>query len=82
MGRWVDNVFIERLWHSVKYEEIYLRAYETVALSVLLHGLTAAPLARRYAQGVARMGECEEIQPALEISFREGPPRAGASTAS
>ena len=26
-GRWIDNVFIERLWRSVKYEEIYLRAY-------------------------------------------------------
>ena len=29
-GRWVDNVFIERLWRSVKYEEVYLHAYETV----------------------------------------------------
>ena len=29
-GRWVDNVFIERLWRSVKYEDIYLHAYETV----------------------------------------------------
>ena len=28
-GRWVDNVFVERLWRSVKYEEIYLKAYET-----------------------------------------------------
>ncbi len=28
-GRWVDNVFVERLWRSVKYEDIYLRAYET-----------------------------------------------------
>jgi putative transposase len=27
-GRWIDNVFIERLWRSVKYEDIYLRAYE------------------------------------------------------
>ena len=26
-GRWIDNVFIERLWRSVKYEEIYLHAY-------------------------------------------------------
>ena len=26
-GRWVDNVFIERLWRSVKYEEVYLRDY-------------------------------------------------------
>lgn len=29
-GRWVDNVFIERLWRSVKYEDLYLHAYETV----------------------------------------------------
>ncbi len=27
--RWLDNVFIERLWWSVKYEDVYLRAYET-----------------------------------------------------
>ena len=26
-GRWIDNVFIERLWRTVKYEEVYLRAY-------------------------------------------------------
>lgn len=26
-GRWVDNVFVERLWRSVKYEEVYLKAY-------------------------------------------------------
>lgn len=30
-GRWVDNVFVERLWRSVKYEEVYLNAYDTVA---------------------------------------------------
>ena len=29
-GRWIDNVFVERLWRSVKYEDVYLRAYETV----------------------------------------------------
>lgn len=29
-GRWRDNIFIERLWRSVKYEEVYLRAYESV----------------------------------------------------
>jgi putative transposase len=27
-GRWIDNMFIERLWRSVKYEEVYLHAYE------------------------------------------------------
>ena len=30
-GCWRDNVFIERLWRSVKYEEVYLHAYETVS---------------------------------------------------
>ena len=30
-GRWMDNVFIERLWRSLKYEEVYLHAYDTVA---------------------------------------------------
>ena len=29
-GRWVDNVFIEQLWRSVKYEDIYIKDYETV----------------------------------------------------
>jgi putative transposase len=30
-GRWMDNVFIERLWRSVKHQEVYLRAYDSVA---------------------------------------------------
>lgn len=29
-GRWMDNVFIERLWKSVKYEEVYLKAYSSI----------------------------------------------------
>jgi putative transposase len=29
--QWRDNVFVERLWRSVKYEEVYLKAYETVS---------------------------------------------------
>jgi putative transposase len=29
-GAWRDNVFVERLWRSVKYEEVYLRAYDSV----------------------------------------------------
>ena len=32
-GRWVDNVFIERLWRSLKYEEVYLKAYESVKVA-------------------------------------------------
>ena len=30
-GAWRDNVFVERLWRSVKYEEVYLRAYSAVS---------------------------------------------------
>ena len=30
-GAWRDNVFVERLWRSVKYEEVYLRAYGSVS---------------------------------------------------
>jgi putative transposase len=30
-GQWRDNVFVERLWKSVKYEEVYLKAYGRVA---------------------------------------------------
>ena len=38
-GRALGNIFVERLWRSVKHEDIYLRGYET--MSVLLIGLTA-----------------------------------------
>jgi putative transposase len=30
-GCWRDNVFVERLWRSVKYEEVYLHAYDNVS---------------------------------------------------
>lgn len=36
-GRWVDNVFIERLWRSVKYEDVYLKAYDSI--TAVRHGL-------------------------------------------
>ena len=32
-GAWRDNVFVDRLWRSVKYEEVYLKAYETVSVA-------------------------------------------------
>lgn len=37
-GSWRDNLFIERLWKSVKYEEVYLHAYDSVTEA--RHGLT------------------------------------------
>jgi len=30
-GRYLDNIFVERLWRSIKYKEVYLKAYQTVA---------------------------------------------------
>ena len=30
-GHWMDNIFIERLWKTVKYEDIYLKAYSSIA---------------------------------------------------
>ena len=40
-GRWMDNVFIERLWRSLKYECVYLHAFETA--SETRAGIRAAP---------------------------------------
>ena len=37
-GRWVDNVYVERLWRSVQYEDVSLYAYETPA--ALRNGLS------------------------------------------
>jgi len=34
-GRAFDNIFIERLWRSLKYEEVYLKAYQTVADAIV-----------------------------------------------
>jgi NhaP-type Na+/H+ or K+/H+ antiporter len=44
----------------------------TVALSALLHGVTAAPLPNLYGRPTARMGECEENQPVSEMPLSEG----------
>jgi putative transposase len=30
-GAWRDNVFVERLWRTIKYEEVYLKAYDSVS---------------------------------------------------
>lgn len=45
----------------------------TVALSILMHGVTAAPLAKRYGRMAEAMGECEENQPVPELPLRAGP---------
>jgi putative transposase len=74
-GRWMDNVFIERLWRSLKYECVYLHAFETG--SELRDGLTQwvgyynarrphSSLGGRtpdeaYAAGITRNGENERL---------------------
>ena len=45
----------------------------TVALSVVLHGMTAGPAARWYGSMSQRMGECEENRPVSDEPFAEQP---------
>jgi NhaP-type Na+/H+ or K+/H+ antiporter len=52
-------------------EDIFTVTVFTVALSALLHGVSAAPLAAAYARSTARMGDCEENRPATELPLRE-----------
>src|SRR5687768_2960213 len=33
-GCWRDNIFVERLWRSLKYEEVYLHAYDSVSAAI------------------------------------------------
>lgn len=51
--------------------EILAATSITVALSVLLHALTAAPFARAYGRQVAKMGECEETKSISEMPSRD-----------
>jgi len=44
----------------------------TVALSILLHGVSAAPLANAYGSRAQRMGECEETKPVTDMPLRSG----------
>lgn len=53
-------------------EQLLSITVTTVALSALLHGLTAAPIARRFGRLAGRMGECEETRLVAEMPMREG----------
>jgi NhaP-type Na+/H+ or K+/H+ antiporter len=53
-------------------DEIFSITIITVALSVLLHGVSAAPFAKLYGRLTARMGDCEESQIVAELPLREG----------
>lgn len=54
------------------HDELLTVTMVTVALSALLHGVTAAPLSNFYGRLAASMDECEEIKPVAELSLREG----------
>ena len=54
-------------------DEILSITVITVALSVILHGVSAAPLAKIYGGLAERMGECEESKAVSEVPLREGP---------
>lgn len=55
----------------VHHDELFTIIIITVALSALLHGITAAPFAKRYGQLAGRMGECEENQEVPELPLRD-----------
>ena len=47
-GAWRDNIFVERLWRSIKYEEVYLHAYDSVGQAkagIALHRFLQRPAA-------------------------------------
>ncbi len=62
-GRWIDNVFIERLWRSVKYEEVYLREYR--------NGTEARSALTRYfsTYNAVRLHQCLEYRTPDEVYF-------------
>jgi putative transposase len=62
-GRWIDNVFIERLWRSVKYEEVYLHAYT--------NGTEARSALTRYfsTYNAVRLHQCLEYRTPDEVYF-------------
>ena len=53
--------------------EIFAITVITVALSVILHGISASPLANAYGRLTEKMGECEEMQDVSDVPLRSGP---------
>jgi putative transposase len=66
-GRYTDNIFAERLWRSIKYEEVYLKAYQNgsearAGLALIWTSTTGSDLTRLWATGPQRKcskKECE-----------------------
>ncbi len=66
------SLLILEKMHTPATSAIMTIVVATVALSVILHGLTAAPLARRYAAMAEAKGECPENMPVPEVPSRTG----------
>lgn len=77
-GRWMDNVFIERLWRSLKYEDIYLKGYTDgrearagIAAWIAFYNLKRPhqALANRPPMAVWREGTTGEIDQAVDMTL-------------
>ena len=77
-GRWMDNVFIERLWRSLKYEDVYLKGYADgrearagIAAWIAFYNLQRPhqALANRPPMGVWREGTTGEIGEAVDMTL-------------
>jgi len=57
----------------VHRDEIFIVTITTVMLSILLHGMSAGPAAKRYGEMTRGMGDCEENQPVISAMFSQAP---------
>jgi transposase InsO family protein len=72
---WRDNVFVERLWRTVKYEEVYLRAYEWAM------DITYIPMARGFVYlAVVLDWFSRRVLWSLHGGYRVGPTCASSSS--
>jgi putative transposase len=76
-GRWLDNVFVERLWRAVKYEHVYIWRYETVP--ELHAGLREY---FRYYNQERRHQSLDDRTPAEVYAEKAGPPEGGRASKS
>jgi putative transposase len=71
-GSWQDDVFVERLWRSIKYEEVYLRAYDTV-------GQARASIGRYLASHNGRRPHSSLDRRTPDQAYFDRPPRTAAA---
>src|SRR6202011_3337 len=82
-GRCMDNIFVERLWRSLKYEEVYLHAYATVAEAKAGIGAWISfYMMKRQHQSLGYRTPRRVYEEGLWICGRSASPTGGASPAS